>query len=176
MSEEMNRRLAERARLLARPPAAPRTGEAIEALCFSLGEERYAIETRLVREVARFRDFAVVPGAPEVLVGVTSLRGEILPVFDLRPLLGLARNRLNDLSRAIVLESDGERIAVLADEVRETVEVPLAGLVAPATLPEGMERALLRGVTADALVVLDGAALLRDRRLLPAPGHVDFNA
>ncbi len=174
--EEVNRRLTVRARLLARRPAEPRRGEAIDALLFLLGEERYAIETRFVREVARFRDFTVVPGAPEVLVGVTSLRGEILPVFDLRPLLGLARNRLNDLSRAIVLEEGDERIAFLADEAREIVKVPLSALAAPAALPEGMERALLRGVTADALIVLDGAALLRDRRLFPSAGHVDFNS
>src|SRR5947208_3108843 len=60
--------LEERARALARPPAAAiQAGEVLEVILFSFGDERYAIETRHVREVVRQGDCTPVPDAPDIL-------------------------------------------------------------------------------------------------------------
>src|SRR3546814_6486474 len=68
---------------LARTPTEEQpAGESIEAITFALANERYAVETRYVREVTRFADFTTVPGAPNFVVGVTNLRGGVLVVFD----------------------------------------------------------------------------------------------
>src|SRR5262245_5302446 len=76
--------LAERARRLAwaaqRPDAAD---EALDVLPFRLGREHYAIETRYAREVVRLTAFTKIPGTGDFLLGVTNLRGEIVPIFDL---------------------------------------------------------------------------------------------
>src|SRR3546814_5572112 len=79
-----------RAHALARTPTEEQpAGESIEAITFALANERYAVETRYVREVTRFADFTTVPGAPNSVVGVTNLRGGVLVVFDLRKILGI---------------------------------------------------------------------------------------
>ena len=84
--------LDERARRLAAPISdATIATEVLEVATFTLSGERYAIETRYVREIVALADFTPVPGGPSVLFGVVNLRGDVLAVFDLRSLLGLAR-------------------------------------------------------------------------------------
>jgi purine-binding chemotaxis protein CheW len=158
--------LEERARILARPPPAEvQAADRLELLVFSLSGETYALETRSVREVARFADFTAVPGASPFLLGVTNLRGEILPVFDLRRLAGIAPKGLTDLSRLLVLGEDREELGLLADEVREVKRMRREEILDPPEELAAIGRALLLGVTKDAVIVLDGAGLLRDERL-----------
>src|SRR5258708_884019 len=71
--------LEERARLLGRvPPAADARGEVLQVVTFTLGDERYAIETSHVREVVRPGEgYAPLPGAPAFVFGALNLRGEV---------------------------------------------------------------------------------------------------
>jgi purine-binding chemotaxis protein CheW len=158
--------LEERARLLARPPAAevPQS-ELLELLVFALSGQICAVETRAVREVARFTDFSPVPGAPASLFGVTNLHGEILPVFDLRPLLGIAPTSVTNLSRLLVLGEEREELGLLADEVQEVRSMRQDEVLEAPEALAATAGAVLLGVTRDAVIVLDGAQLLRDPRL-----------
>ena len=158
--------LDERARLLARPPAAElRSEDRIELLIFSLSKELYALETSGVREVVRFVDFTLVPGAPALLLGVTNVRGQILPVFDLRRLAGIVPKGLTDLSRLLVLGQDREELGLIADEVREVKVMRREEVMDPPDELAAIGRGLLLGVTRDAVTVLDIQGLLRDPRL-----------
>jgi purine-binding chemotaxis protein CheW len=155
----------ERARLLARPHTQAVVGETLDVLTFALAAERYAIDTRYVREVVRLGDLTPVPGTPDFVVGVTNHHGQVLCVIDLRAFFKTPREGLSDLSRLIVLGVEQVEFAVLADRADEIRRLP-ASEVLPA--PESMSdigREYLRGVTRDALMVLDGASLLEDGRL-----------
>jgi purine-binding chemotaxis protein CheW len=164
--------LEERARALARPVASDgRAADALEVLVFSVSGETHAIEARLVREVARFTDFTAVPGAPAFLVGVTNLRGDILPVFDLAKLTGIAARGLGDLSRLIVLGEERDDFGVLADEVREVKMLRRDEVLDPPEALAALGRDVLLGVTRDGTMVLDGEGLLRDPRLFIRPAE-----
>jgi purine-binding chemotaxis protein CheW len=154
----------ERARVLARvPPHQPGAAEILEITTFTLSSERYAVEARYVREVIRSVELTPVPGAPEFLLGLVNLRGEILAVVDLRKVLGLAGTELT--GRILVLGHERAEFGVLADEVHDVTMVPLDEVFAPPASVAGIGREFLRGVTKDALIILDGAALLAERRL-----------
>jgi purine-binding chemotaxis protein CheW len=157
--------LEERARKLAQRPAQSSGATPLELLCFKLAGERYAIETRHVLQVLALLDLTRLPGAPAHLLGVTNLRGQILPVFDLRVLLGIARVGLNDMSRLLVLGHGEAEVGVLADSAEDIIALDPGELLEPSQPLVGLERACVRGVTRDALIVLGGAALLADRRL-----------
>jgi purine-binding chemotaxis protein CheW len=163
--------LAERARILARPVET--TGAEASDLrlaTFALANERYGIEAHLVVEIGRLSDYTPLPHAPPHLVGITNLRGEILPIFDLRALLGLDRRALDDLSRLVVLGKTRAEFGILADSTREFVALPMAELLpTPPSVSEEARR-YVHGVTKDALIVLDGSVLLEDRRLFCDPG------
>ena len=156
--------LRERARALAGTAAATETRPGIEIVTFRLGMERYGIEARYVREVGRVPEYTPVPGLPRPFVGVTNLRGEIVPILDLAAFLAVSRTEATDRSRLIVLGAEDPELALLADETYEVVEITEEALeMAPAR--EGVPgREILRGVTGEALIVLDGALLLADER------------
>jgi purine-binding chemotaxis protein CheW len=153
-----------RARRLAERPRAPRSDELLQLATFALGDERYAIEMRFVREVGRLVEYARVPGVPKHILGVTNLRGELLLVIDPRRLLGLAERGLSDLGRLIVLGEERIELGLVADAALGMLDVPAREVLAA---PDGLGgHGYLRGVTKDAWIVLDGRAFLADDRFV----------
>ncbi len=144
-------------------PAAP--VDALELLPFRLGREHYAIETRYAREVVRLTGFTKIPSTEDFLLGVTNLRGEIVPVFDLMLFFGFASQGLSDRSRVIVVGAEEVEFGIIADSVQAVAEFPIEALVAEAVFEGKRGGECVRGVTRDAMIVLDGAALIKDRRL-----------
>ncbi len=160
-----------RARALARArPQAEAPADLLELLVFGLGRERYAVETRFVREVTRLLDFTRVPGAPDPILGITALRGEMLALVDLRRFFSIAEHDLTDLSRLIVLGQAASELGIVVDSADTVERLPLARVLAPPELAGGIGRGYLRGVTADALIIIDAGALLADTRLVVDQG------
>ncbi len=158
--------LDERAHRIARIPAqAPEADAVIELILFTLGNECYAVETKCVREILRLKEVTPVPGTPDFLAGITNLRGQILAVFDVRRYFGIAAPDRTEASRVIVLGQERVEFGILADAVHEVVLVRLDALREPPSSVTGNTRDYLRGVTADTVIVLDGAILLNDPRL-----------
>lgn len=157
--------LVERARALARPPAAEPTGRRVALVSFALGGVAHALEARFVREVLRRPPISVVPAAPATLIGVASLRGEILAVADVSALLGLAAP--NAPGPVIVLEGPGPPLGLLVEEVQDFTVVAADSI---ASLPHQdgasgpQAESLILGVTVEA-TVLSATALLCDPRL-----------
>lgn len=152
--------LAERARVLARPVTPPAAGDTLELITFTLANETYAIESRDVLEVFRLTELAPLPGAEPPVRGITAWRGTLLTVLDLRATLGLAADALNDLSRVIALGAARAVVGLLVDAVQDVVRVPAPEVRPP---PDGVapQRTYLRGITGDAVLVLDTRSLLR---------------
>jgi purine-binding chemotaxis protein CheW len=157
----------ERARALAHVPAEPAAAGTFEVVVFERGGERYAVETGYVREVRRLADLTPLPGAGDLVAGVTNLRGQILVVFDLNGLLGGARVAGGEAegSRTVVLGAGRAEFGILADAVHEVAVLREDRVLGADALDTGGGRECVRGVTADGLIVLDGASLLRDPRL-----------
>jgi purine-binding chemotaxis protein CheW len=156
----------DRAQRLARKAPAQRAGDALEVLTFVLGQERYAVETRYAREVVRLANITPVPGVPSFVMGVTNYRGQILCVLDVRLLLDAPAAGVTNLSRLIVLGAGSAEFGVLADRADEIRSLHADEILASPAAVIGTGREYVRGVTRDALTVLDGAWLLRDPRLM----------
>jgi purine-binding chemotaxis protein CheW len=92
----------------------PRT---LRVCLFRLSGELLALDVRWAREVVVLEDLTAVPRTPVHLVGVANLRGHILPILDIRPLLGLAPGRTGRGSRALVIEAASFQVAVAIDEI-----------------------------------------------------------
>jgi len=97
------------------PDATP--AQEIELLSFLLRGEEYAVMVDDVREVLRVRDLTLLPNVPDYILGVTSLRGTILPVIDLGRRLGLAAGERDEKSRIVVVSIDDERMGLHVDRV-----------------------------------------------------------
>jgi purine-binding chemotaxis protein CheW len=152
--------LEQRARALARPVAAPVAGDTVELITFVLADELCAVEARYVVEVLRLGGLALLPGAEPPLLGVTVWRGGLLNIVDLRALLGISVAAPHDAGMVVVLGETAAAFGILVDAVRDLVTLPLAQVREP---PDGVavKRDYLRGVTGDALLVMDAAKLLQ---------------
>lgn len=144
--------LEQRARALARPAAKP-ASDTIEIVTFVLAGETYGIESRYVVEVFRLTELSRLPGAEPPVLGITTWRGALLTILDLRPVLGVSSAALSDLGRVIVLGRDEPAFGVLADDVRDLLGIPASAVREP---PEGvaLRREYLQGITGEAVIVL----------------------
>lgn len=152
--------LDERARLLAASPEPEQQTKLSEVVIFRLGKTRYGLESRYVQAVFRLGSLVSVPGTPAAFLGITNLRGILLPVVDLRILLDLPRGRPVEAGRLIVLRRDGPDIGVLAESVDELALLQVDALAeSPADLAQG-QPSCVRGVTPDRVVLLHATSLL----------------
>lgn len=166
-AEETTRILKARAQALAREPGkAEAAEESLEVVEFVLARERYAVESRFVREVHPLEDLTPLPCTPPFVLGIVNLRGEVLSVIDLKRFFELPQKGLSDLDKAIVLESASMRFGLLADDVAGVRRVPLAALQPALPTLTGIRERYLRGVTAERLVILDAEALLADEAIV----------
>ena len=87
---------------------------------FTVAGRPLAADIRHTREVVVLPDRTPVPRAPAHVLGVANLRGYIVPIVDIRHLLGLPPRPPSEASRTprtIILEGDGAQIAIATDEV-----------------------------------------------------------
>jgi purine-binding chemotaxis protein CheW len=157
--EDADRILRRRAEALARPVAETWHSDLSSLLTFRLGRERLGIESRCVLEVFRLQELARLPGAAPPLFGVTPWRGDLLTLIDLRQALGTGERPLQDLGRVLVLGEERAAFGVLVDAVEEMVPYRPDDL--HPLPPGGSAGSLVRGMTAEAVLVLDGQELLQ---------------
>ena len=94
--------------------------EEIKMLTFSLDNVFYGVDVNQVREVKNFEGATPVPCAPNYVKGVTNLRGEVVPVIDLRKRIGLSDRKENE-SGIMVIVQDKHPIGVIVDSVIEVL-------------------------------------------------------
>ena len=103
------------------------TNEACQYMTFKLGDELFAINVSQVREVLEVLQITKVPTAPAYMRGVLNVRGQAIPVVDLRQRFGLSGAADTVNTRVIVMEVDidGETAVIggLADSVHEVIEL-----------------------------------------------------
>ena len=159
--------LRARAARLARPADATRADEAgFDVLAFQLAGERYAVDASLVRAVHALRQLTPLPCTPAFVLGVVSVRGQLLTVVDLKKFFGLPDEGLTDLHRVLRV-ADGEmEFGVLADMELGLMRLRPESLQPPLSTLTGIGAEYVRGIAPDRLIVLDMAAILRDPRLL----------
>lgn len=103
-------------------------------LGFSLKGQRYAVSLASVREVIRCGDITPVPGAPDDVLGIVNLRGQIVPVLDGRRRFGL-EGRIDvteeDAQRVIVFDDAGSIVGMRIDVIGDMLEFNPADVAPP---------------------------------------------
>lgn len=91
---------------------------------FKLAEGEYGLEVTDVQEIVRFQKITKVPEAPVFIKGIINLRGQVIPVIDLKKRFFQADSEANDdMTRILVVKVDERKIGILADEVSEVLRI-----------------------------------------------------
>jgi purine-binding chemotaxis protein CheW len=159
--------LRTRARALARPVETFKTGSAaIHVVEFRLAQERYAVEQHYVQEVHPLQTLTLLPCTPAFVVGVINLRGQILPVIDIKKFFDLPDNGITDMHMVVIVRENDMEIGILADTVTGTGTILLETIQPSLPTLTGIRAAYLKGVTGDQVVVLDVSKILADPKIL----------
>ncbi len=107
--------------------SATEVAETTQYLTFKLDNEVFALDISRVREVLDFTDITKVPRTPDFMRGVINLRGNVVPVVDMRLKFGMSRTERTVNTCIIIVEVtiDGEeiRLGTLADSVQEVLDL-----------------------------------------------------
>jgi len=126
------------------------TFETAQYLTFRLDRELFAVDIAKVREVLEFTTVTKVPRTPDFMRGVINLRGNVVPVVDLRLKLGLTQTeRTVDTCVVIAeVEVDDERtlLGALADSVQEVLEIEGRQVVPPPRMGTRIDTEVIRGM------------------------------
>jgi purine-binding chemotaxis protein CheW len=144
------------------PPAAGKDS-AVESdlnmrqlVTFFLGEEQFGLDIAHVREINRLMRITPVPRAPESVEGVINLRGQVVPVVDLRRQFKLPTRDHDRRTRIVVVELEGVSVGFIVDEVSEVVRLPESAIDPPPPMVGNLESKFLAGVgkTGDHLLII----------------------
>ena len=105
-------------------------------ILFTLEETTYALSVDQVRQVEMVERVTPVPTSPSYVLGVTSLRGQVLPVIDLRRRLGLPERPPDHHCRLLVVEWKNRVVALVADSATEFRDIDPATIM---NAPEDVE-------------------------------------
>lgn len=165
-AEEAKRILKARAKALAQETGKAEAADALELVEFLLAHERYAVESRYVREVYPLENLTPLPCTPAFVLGIVNMRGEILSVIDIKKFFDLPEKGLTDLNKVIVLQSGNMLFGILADAILGVRRIPIAEIQPSLPTLTGIREKYLRGVTPERTVVLDAEKLLTDETII----------
>jgi len=134
---------------------------------FFLAEEKYGINVMQVQEVLRVSEIAPVPGAPEYVLGIINLRGNVVTVIDTRQRFGLGPKELDDAARIVIVESNNQVVGILVDSVAEVVDLRLSEIEAAPNVGQEENAKFIQGVASqheELLIIIDLNKLLTDEQ------------
>ena len=129
--------------------------ETVQIISFKVGDEEYGLEILKVKEVIKVTEITKLPKAPSFVKGVVNLRGDVIPIIDLREKFGLEKAEESDANRVIVVEIEGKSVGMAVDSVSHVIRINESQIDNP-PLVGGMTGDYIRGVVklGDRLIVL----------------------
>ncbi len=113
---------------------------------FQVGGTEYVVPAADVMQMESFSGATEVPGAPPHVAGVVQLRGEVLPVLDVRARFGLAPQDRSPDARIIVVQREERRVALLVDRAREVIDLRAEEFRDPPDLVSAQAEGFVRSI------------------------------
>ena len=122
-------------------------------LVFTLDDWRCALELSTVERVYRAVAVTPLPDAPDIVLGIVNVRGDVLPVVDIRRRFRLPEKNLTPDDRLIIVHSTGRLVTLVVDDVTGVVECAAKDITSASAIMPDME-------------YIEGVARLKDGMIL----------
>ena len=137
----------------------------VELATFYVGEALCGMDILKVQEINKLIEMTRVPQAPEYVLGILNLRGEIVTIVDLGKKLRLKSTEMSDKTRNIIVNSNGEHIGLMVERISDVIQAEWANVEAPPANIGGVQGKYFTGVfkTEDRLIgILDVEKVLEE--------------
>ncbi len=117
-----------------------------EHLTFSISDEEYGLEISYILDIIQMQDITRVPGVPGYIIGITNLRGSIVPVVDVRIRFGKEPRDYDERTCIVVIELDEMQIGIVVDAVQEVIHIPGNVITPPPKMGAASENRYVRAI------------------------------
>ncbi len=121
-------------------------GDDREFLSFVLGGEHYALDITTVKEIRGYEQVTKIANAPEFIKGVMNLRGDIVPVVDLRIKFKVGEATYNEFTIVIMLNVDERIVGIVVDGVSDVIRLTEEEMLPPPEFGVAFDSRFLHGL------------------------------
>ena len=122
------------------------TAPEVQIVAFKLEDEEFAVDIHQVHEVLKLVPVTPLPQAAHFIEGVINLRGEVIPVIDLRKRFELPAQERNNQTRIIIVEIEEHNVGLIVDFVTEVLRLPAEAIQPPPARVAGARNELISGI------------------------------
>ena len=115
-------------------------------LTFVIGNESYGIGIEYVTEIIGILPITEIPELPEYIRGIINLRGEIIPVMDIRLRFKKELREYNERTCIVVIDILDNSVGLIVDSVAEVITIPDVDIVPPPSLNGGLSNRYIKGI------------------------------
>jgi len=105
--------------------------EVVQLVGFIVGEEEFAVPILSIQEIIKPIEWTKVPFTPDYVLGVFNLRGNVLPLIDLRIKFGVPANNIDENTRFIVMKIKNEDVAFIIDRLTSALRIQKKNILPP---------------------------------------------
>lgn len=137
-------------------------------LTFHLADEDYGIEIAYVTEIIGIQKITEVPDMPDFIKGVINLRGQVIPVMDVRARFKLPHRDYDERTCIVVVDINATSVGLVVDQVSEVVDIPASQVEPPPKTGKGASSKYLKGMGKmgdEVKILLDVENLLHDEEI-----------
>ena len=113
---------------------------------FKLGNEEYGVDIMNVKEISEFKESIKVPNAPYFVSGIINLRGEIIPIVDLKKRFNINSEIVDKDTRIIVINLNDKLVGFIVDDASQVLRINDENIDSAPELVTGMDRQYISGV------------------------------
>lgn len=118
----------------------------VELATFYVGEALCGMDILKIQEINKLMEMTIVPQAPNYVMGILNLRGQIVTIIDLGKRLGLSSITIDDFSRNIIVNSQHEHIGLLVSKIGDVIAADWDKVESPPANIGGIQGAFFKGV------------------------------
>lgn len=139
-----------------------------EFLTFTLGDENYALDILTVKEIRGYESVTKIANAPAFIKGVINLRGDIVPIVDLRIKFNIGQAIYNEFTIVIVLHINNRIVGIVVDSVSDVISLVDGQLKPPPEFGVAFDSRYLLGLASineQMIILVDINALISSEEM-----------
>ena len=117
-----------------------------QVVVFRILSEEYGLEISGIQEIVRYQNITRIPEAPLFIKGIVNLRGQVIPVVDLKRRFYQVDSQVTEDTRIVVVKVGDKTIGIIADEVSEVLRIPEEAIEPTPTLLNSFNQSGIIGV------------------------------
>jgi len=118
----------------------------IQLACFNLGDKLFAVDIMRIREIILPQKLSSLPRSSELLDGVINLRGNVIPVVNMRKRFSMSVDSCAGAGKLLIVSLARQMLALRVDDVMEVISIPVREIKPPILLSSDVGMEFIIGV------------------------------